>query len=230
MGLMPQLVDTGVDTQGRGIDVLELDRPHDLRDIARLGLTPSEAKQLLARARRAIVAVQARDHAALRPACSRRGAMCHLQELAVASGRDAVRHSGGAAAAVPLSGLWAQRGRHQLAGALPLDPGAGSIAGTPVRADDLPGRGWRAGPPASSCGRDEARDLARPHAQARRAAAPRCDDHAEPTPTAAASALVITLSLDFNLYPQAPALASLERQGQGRLDHRQAPALAPARP
>ena len=51
MGLVLRLVETGADrseTRGRGIDVLELDRPCDLRDIANLGLTLPEAKQLLA--------------------------------------------------------------------------------------------------------------------------------------------------------------------------------------
>ena len=80
---MLRLVETGADkseTWGRGIDVLELDRPGDLRDIANLGLTLPEAKQLLARVQRAVMAIQARDHAALRPACAGCGAMCHLKD------------------------------------------------------------------------------------------------------------------------------------------------------
>lgn len=36
MGLVLQLVETGTDTRGRGIDALELDQPRDLRDIANL--------------------------------------------------------------------------------------------------------------------------------------------------------------------------------------------------
>ncbi len=83
MGLVLQLVETGADrseTRGRGIDVLELDRPRNLRDIANLGLTLPEAKQLLARVQKAVVAVQARDHAALRPACSGCGARCHVKD------------------------------------------------------------------------------------------------------------------------------------------------------
>ena len=80
MGLVLQLVETGADTRGREIDVLELDQPRDLRDIANLGLTLPEAKQLLARVQQAVVAVQARDHAALRPECSRCGASCHVKD------------------------------------------------------------------------------------------------------------------------------------------------------
>ncbi len=83
MGLVLQLVETGAgksETRGRGIDVLELDRPGDLRDIADLGLTLSEAKQLLACVQQAVVAVQARNHAALRPECSGCGAHCHIKD------------------------------------------------------------------------------------------------------------------------------------------------------
>ena len=53
--------------RGAGQDVMEIDRPGDLRDIAALGLTLSEAKQLLAVLQREIVAAQVRDHAARRP-------------------------------------------------------------------------------------------------------------------------------------------------------------------
>ncbi len=83
MGLVLQLVETGADrfeTRGRGIDVLALDRPRDLCDIANLGLTLSEAKLLLSRVQQAVVAVQARDHAALRPECSICGARCHVKD------------------------------------------------------------------------------------------------------------------------------------------------------
>lgn len=39
-----------------------------------------KAKQLLTRVQQAVVAVQVRDHAALRPACSRCGASCHVKD------------------------------------------------------------------------------------------------------------------------------------------------------
>ena len=80
MGLVLQLVETGADTRGRSIDLIEISRPRDLRDIASLGLTLPEAKRLLARVQQAVVAVQARDHAALRPACSGCGARCHVKD------------------------------------------------------------------------------------------------------------------------------------------------------
>jgi hypothetical protein len=80
MGLMLQLVERGAGSQGGSIDVLELDRPRDLRDIANLGLTLAEARQLLTGVQQAVVAVQARDHAALRPDCSGCGARCHIKD------------------------------------------------------------------------------------------------------------------------------------------------------
>ena len=80
MGLVLQLVETGADTRGHGIDVLKIDRAGGLRDIANLGLTLPEAKQLLARVQQAVVAMQARDHVALRPECSGCGARCHVKD------------------------------------------------------------------------------------------------------------------------------------------------------
>ncbi len=83
MGLVLQLVETGADrgdTRGCGIEVLELDPPRDLRGITNLGLTLPEAKQLLARVQQAVVAVQARDHAVLRPECSSCGASCQVKD------------------------------------------------------------------------------------------------------------------------------------------------------
>ncbi len=80
MGLVLQLVETGADIRGRGIDVLKIDRPGGLHDIANPGLTLPEAKQLLARVQQAVVAVQARDHAASRPECSGCEARCHVKD------------------------------------------------------------------------------------------------------------------------------------------------------
>ena len=117
MGLMLRLVETGADrseTRGRGIDVLELDQLRDLRDIANLGLTLPEAKQLLAQVQQAVATIQARDHAALRPACSGCRARCHAKDwpsrqVATLFGTVAVR----------LPGMWATKpvsaGRHTAA-------------------------------------------------------------------------------------------------------------------
>ena len=96
MGLVLQLVETQADSRTRSVDVVEVSRPSDLRDIANLGLTLPEAKQLLARVQQAVAAAQARDHAALRPACAGCGARCQLKDwrsrqVATLFGKVAVR-------------------------------------------------------------------------------------------------------------------------------------------
>jgi len=57
MELVLQLVETDAGTRGRSIDLMEISRLGDHRDIANLGLTLPEAKQLLARVQQAVVAV-----------------------------------------------------------------------------------------------------------------------------------------------------------------------------
>ena len=80
MGLVLRLVETRADSGTSSIDVLELSRLGDLRDIADLGLTLPEAKQLLAQVQQAVVAAQARDHAALRPECPSCGGRCRVKD------------------------------------------------------------------------------------------------------------------------------------------------------
>jgi hypothetical protein len=59
MEWMLRLVGTGLEGQSRSFDVMEISRPDDLGDIADLGMTLSEAKQLLGQVQRQIVAAQA---------------------------------------------------------------------------------------------------------------------------------------------------------------------------
>jgi hypothetical protein len=59
---------------------MEIARPAALCDIANLGLTLAEAKQLLARVQQSLVAAQAHDHAVLRPVCSSCGSRCHIKD------------------------------------------------------------------------------------------------------------------------------------------------------
>ncbi len=85
MGLLLQLVETEAESRTRSVAVLEISRPENLRDIASrdiasLGLTLPEAKQLLARVQQAVVAAQARDHAALRPECANCGGRCQVKD------------------------------------------------------------------------------------------------------------------------------------------------------
>jgi hypothetical protein len=56
---MLRLVKTGAEGEGPGTDLMEISRPDGLGDIANLGLTLSEGKQLLAHVQREIVAAQA---------------------------------------------------------------------------------------------------------------------------------------------------------------------------
>ena len=80
MSWILRLVKTGAEGEGQATDVMEIDRPDDLRDIATLGLTLSEAKQLLSVLQREIVAAQARTHAALRPDCSCGRGVRHVKD------------------------------------------------------------------------------------------------------------------------------------------------------
>jgi hypothetical protein len=75
-----KVVKAGAEGDGRCVDVMEIDRPDDLRDIADLGLTLAEAKRLLASVQQEIVTAQARDHAARRPACPRCGEVCRVKD------------------------------------------------------------------------------------------------------------------------------------------------------
>src|SRR5271154_5017223 len=83
MGWVLRLVETGADSPGRSVEVMEVSRPHDLGDIANLGLTLPEAKQILERVQQAVVAVQAEEHAVARPVCSCCGGGCHIQDWRV---------------------------------------------------------------------------------------------------------------------------------------------------
>jgi hypothetical protein len=74
------LVETGTGNPALDVDVLEISRPRGLGDIANLGLTLPEAKQLLARVQRAVVAAQAQDHSRVRPDCSSCGGGCHIKD------------------------------------------------------------------------------------------------------------------------------------------------------
>ena len=80
MAWIVKVVKTGAEGDGPCVDVMEIDRPDDLRDVADLGLTLAEAKRLLASVQQEIVTAQARDHAARRPACPRCGDVCRVKD------------------------------------------------------------------------------------------------------------------------------------------------------
>ena len=73
-------VKTGAEGEGPCTDVMEINRPDNLGEIADLGLTLAEAKLLLAGPPQEIVAAQVRDHAARRPDCLRCGGVCRVKD------------------------------------------------------------------------------------------------------------------------------------------------------
>src|SRR3954463_11821196 len=62
MGWVLRLVETGVEGSSRSVDVMAIDRPGDLGDIAALGLTLAQGTQLVALVQQEIVTAQSRDH------------------------------------------------------------------------------------------------------------------------------------------------------------------------
>ena len=77
---MLRLVGTGIDGQSRSFDVMEISGPDGFGDLADLGLTLAEAKQLLVRVQQAVVAAQTDNHAMLRPDCRSCRGTCHVKD------------------------------------------------------------------------------------------------------------------------------------------------------
>jgi hypothetical protein len=75
-----RLAGTGIDGQSRSFEVMAISRPDDLGDIANLGLTLAEAKQLLVHVQEEVVAAQTRHHAMFRPDCQSCGGRCHVKD------------------------------------------------------------------------------------------------------------------------------------------------------
>lgn len=80
MGWVLRLVETEIEGPPRSTDVMEIDCPGDLGDLADLSLGLSEGKPLLARVQQAVVAAQGRDHAVQRPPCRTCGATCQVKD------------------------------------------------------------------------------------------------------------------------------------------------------
>src|ERR1700733_7704008 len=74
-----RLVGTEIDGQSRSCEVMAISRPDGLGDIAALGLTLAEAKQLLAQVQQEVVAAQARQHTLFRPDCRSCSGRCHVK-------------------------------------------------------------------------------------------------------------------------------------------------------
>jgi hypothetical protein len=98
-----RLVNIGADGEEPFADVMTINRPDDLDDIANLGLTVADGKRLLANLQQEIVAAQARIHAVRRPwrlSCERLPKPC--------SG-DAFWPGHGAASSLSLCWMWRRR-------------------------------------------------------------------------------------------------------------------------
>ena len=83
MAWILRLVKTGAEGDGQSTDVMEINRPDDLGNIATLGLSLAEAKLLLAGVQREIVATQTRAHAVRRPDCRCGGGVCHVRTTGI---------------------------------------------------------------------------------------------------------------------------------------------------
>jgi hypothetical protein len=80
MGWVLRLVETGVDGSSRSVDVMAIDCLGNLGDIADLGLTLTQGKQLVALVQQEIVTAQSRDHAARRPDCRTCTTPCQVKD------------------------------------------------------------------------------------------------------------------------------------------------------
>ena len=75
-----RLIATDDDARCLSTDLMEICRPEGLGDIANLGLTLPEAKQLLSSVQRAVVFRQVDRHGLLRPCCRSCAVKCHLKD------------------------------------------------------------------------------------------------------------------------------------------------------
>jgi hypothetical protein len=91
MKLVLRLVETGIDGSSRSVDVLEIVSRSDPGDIAALGITLSQGKQLLGLIQQEVVATQCWELATRRPNCRSCVAVCQLKDV----DRRAVRPSFG---------------------------------------------------------------------------------------------------------------------------------------
>ena len=80
MAWILRLVRLGAEGEEHSTDVLQIARPDDLTDLARLGLTLAEGKRLLAGVQQEIIAAQARVHAVRRPECRSCGTTCRVKD------------------------------------------------------------------------------------------------------------------------------------------------------
>jgi hypothetical protein len=83
MAWIVRLLKLGADGEEPLGDVMKINRPDDLDDIANLGLTVTDGKRVLAGLQREIVAAQAGSHAVRRPKCRSCSGVCHVKDCHV---------------------------------------------------------------------------------------------------------------------------------------------------
>jgi hypothetical protein len=132
-----RLVKIDAEGEGQATDVMEIERPGDLADIADLGLTLAETKRLLAGLQQTIVAAQVRDHAVRRPACPRCGGVCRVKDYQRPCGCHAFWSGHGTASPLSLWRVRRERERYRLAITLPVDTGTGPASSASLRPPDL---------------------------------------------------------------------------------------------
>jgi hypothetical protein len=157
MGWVLRLVE--VEGLDRSVDVMAIECPGDLGDIAALGVTLSQGKQLLGLIQQEVVAAQCRELAVRRPECRTCTTPCHHKDyrphrIAALFGQVTLR--------LPrflLRRLGRGRGWARLAGALPLDARTRSGPGAVFRLHAVPGRRRCARTPSADRCRDRLRWL-----------------------------------------------------------------------
>jgi hypothetical protein len=75
-----RLVQVGADGEAPFVDVMTINRPDDLDDIANLGLTVADGKRVLAGLQQGIVTAQAKSHSVQRPEYRSCSGVCHLKD------------------------------------------------------------------------------------------------------------------------------------------------------
>ena len=80
MAWIVRLVTTGADGEEQCADVMTINRPDDLGDVANLGLTLADGKLLLAGLQQEVVAAQVRGHAVRRPDCRSCSGVCRVKD------------------------------------------------------------------------------------------------------------------------------------------------------
>ena len=80
MAWIVRLVKVRADGEEPFANVMKINRPDDLDDIANLGLTVADGKRVLAGLQQEIVAAQARSHSVRRPECRSCSGVCHVKD------------------------------------------------------------------------------------------------------------------------------------------------------